>query len=494
VRDWIRRHPLAVVLPLEALLWFWHLALLAPWFDEADELIFLKGPLAQAVAIPASGLHPPLYFLLVWSWMRLPLGLSWTVQARTLSVLFGLAATVAADRWWARSLSARGRWAFLALWAASPGLLLYCRMARSYSLQLLLATVAAGLALEVAAKPSRGRIAALAATLSALLYVHYVPAAAILLAAGFVLARAGRWRTIAAVYLAVGLALLPWLPRLLWSLQVWGAHSPAYALSGSPAAEIAVKAAYWAMSLVLGEAFPDWLLPLGLLLGAAGLACLWAGARRNSGLTWMLAPAAVVGFVGVMRWVSYPFIPARMLFLLPMLLAAVVAGAMARPRAGRWSLALALAVSISGIWCYFHLLGFRNKQYPMPLGEIAVTIRTGSTAADSLVLVDSFDSDPFGLRYSLGPERPVLETSDPHAGQQIESALSDPRIRTIWFLRNTHDVSRGVNARLAARLREAMPVRVRQYEPFSALEQRAMRAMGMPGPPAYFTELLEFRR
>jgi len=47
------------------------------------------------------------------------------VQARVLTVLIGLAATVAADRLLASRLSGRARVYFLALWCLSPCLLLY---------------------------------------------------------------------------------------------------------------------------------------------------------------------------------------------------------------------------------------------------------------------------------------------------------------------------------------------------------------------------------
>jgi hypothetical protein len=120
----LQNHPLPFVLVLQALIYLFNLKLLFPWFDEADELLFMHSSLVNAISIPASGGHPPLYFLLTYGWLRLPLGFSWLVQARTLSVLFALAATVAADRFWARQLPAPARWWFLALWSLSPYLLL----------------------------------------------------------------------------------------------------------------------------------------------------------------------------------------------------------------------------------------------------------------------------------------------------------------------------------------------------------------------------------
>jgi hypothetical protein len=505
VIGWLRRHPLAVALTAQAVLLFWHLSLLAPWFDEADELLFLKGPLGQAIAIPASGLHPPLYFLLVYGWMRLPLGLTWTVQARALSVLFALGATVAADRFWVRRLPEGRRWAFLSLFVLSPCLLLYSRMARSYTLQLLLATVAGGLIRDVAIKPTRARTAALAAVLGTLLYVHYVPAAAMLAATTVVLARARRWREMVAAEGCAVLAFLPWLPKLVWSLEQWGAHKQAYHLSGSGAAEVGLKVAYWSMSFLVGETLPDWLLVAGAVFGVL-LAAVLARRRAPGGLPFaglILVPAAVVGFVGVMRWVSYPFIPARMLFIFAVLLAAAVERA-GRPVAGtvpssrrfqaRWLLAGLLLISVCGDWCYFHRIGFRNKEYPMPMAEIAERIRATSNPADAAVLVDSTNSDPIGLRYALGPDFPVLETAEKDARKTIATDVADPRIRTVWFLRNTHDVSSGLNEQFAAEITAAgLHKRVWPLQPYTALEKRALRAMGMTDPPAYFSELLEFR-
>ena len=52
-------------------------------------------------------------------------------------------------------------------------------------------------------------------------------------------------------------------------------------------------------------------------------------------------------------------------------------------------MAALFALSMTGIWCYFHKSDFRNKQYPMPMDGIAALIRQNSTASDSAILVDS---------------------------------------------------------------------------------------------------------
>jgi len=184
-----------------------------------------------------------------------------------------------------------------------------------------------------------------------------------------------------------------------------------------------------------------------------------------------------------------------MLFVFPFLLLLFVKGAMAHRRAGALAVTAMLALSVSGVWCYFHKTGFRNKEYAVPIQEIAVHIRGSSTAADSAILVDSANSDPTAMEYALGPSRPFFQTGDPAAAPAVARLLAEPQIRTIWFLRSTHDISAAkLDERLERQLRAAMAVTVHPYEAFTPLEIRLMRAMGMRDPPAWSHELLEFRR
>lgn len=222
---------------------------------------------------------------------------------------------------------------------------------------------------------------------------------------------------------------------------------------------------------------------------------IWSGARRNPTLLEVTVPLTVIGFIGVGRWVAYPFVPARMLFVFPFLLLLAAAGAGAHRRTGAVAMAAVFALSMIGIWCYFHESDFRNKQYPIPMAAIATLIQQNSTASDSAILVDSTNSDPPALAYALGPARPFLKTNVSGTEPALRRLLADPRIRTIWFLRNTHDVSpERLDARFEMELRPAMPVTVHPYQPFTPLELRLMRGIGMTNPPGYFHELLEFRR
>ncbi len=484
---WLRRNPLPPVLAAQAAVYFTHLGLLSPWMDEVATLTVVRRPLAHVIRIAASDVHPPLYYLLVWCFERVPLHLDWAVQARVVSVLLALAATVALDRLWARRLPERRRIAVLALWAASPCLLLYARMCRSYSLQVLVGILAAA-AIARAAEPARrvGRPLGpvLIAALALGLYTHYALGLALAATANLVLLRERRWRAALFVDAGVAVLYLPWVYFLASSLRKWG-QTP-------EPAQLALKLAYWGVSFTMGEAVPDAVLIAGLAVLPLVAAMMLAGAARDRELLWIAAPLTAVGFIGVARWVSYPFVPARMLFVLPFFLLLVVEGASRYRRAGAAAVVALLALSLSGIWCYFHEIGFRNKQYPMPMTQIAAQIRAAGEAG---ILVDGANSDPPALAYALGGSRAVLSTTNPAAEKSVAALLADPRVRTFWFLRNMHDVSAGgLNARFEQQLGAAMAATRFEYEPFTGLETRLMRAMGMTEPPRYFHELVEYRR
>src|SRR5204863_633893 len=108
---------------------------------------------------------------------------------------------------------------------------------------------------------------------------------------------------------------------------------------------------------------------------------VWRGARSSPEVAGLAASLGGIGFIGVTRWVSYPFIPARLLFVLPFFLLLIACGS-SISRWGRPAVAAMLLLSVSGIWCYFQKTGFRNKQYPMPIREIASRIVRESTAGD----------------------------------------------------------------------------------------------------------------
>jgi hypothetical protein len=74
--------------------------------------------------------------------------------------------------------------------------------------------------------------------------------------------------------------------------------------------------------------------------------------------------------------------------------------------------------------------------------------------------------------------------------------LADPQVRTVWFLRNTHDVSpAGLNSQFQTQLAARMAQTVHPYVSYTPLERFLMGTLGgTHDAPRYFDELLEFRR
>jgi hypothetical protein len=132
----------------------------------------------------------------------------------------------------------------------------------------------------------------------------------------------------------------------------------------------------------------------------------------------------------------------------------------------------------------------------MPVQEIAARILRDSGAGDSAILVDSTNSDPMALLYALHGQRSILQTSLPETPAALTLRLADPRVRTVWFLRNTHDVSpAGLNTQFQVQLGAGMAETVYGYGPYTPIERLIMGTpKGTPGAPRYFHELIKFRR
>lgn len=322
------RPPLAILLLLQACLLFSALDLLPAWGDEAFTLRTVAHPVREIIPIVQHDIHPPLYYVLARQWRRLPLPWSGVAALRSFSALWALAATVLLDLFWTRFWAPSGRRLALWLFVLSPCFLLYGRMARSYSMQVALVLLTLGLLQRWMKRPNSWALGGGAAVaMLALLYTHYVPGIALM--AGVM---AVAWRSlgpmrVAAFWLASAAGYAPWAISLMDAMNRWGqagSFSSSYASTGSVLREQVLKAAYGAISLTIGETF----LVVSLLVVPV---VLFVAATRAKGLlhqplAGILPIAAGVGYLGVARWVSYPFIPARMLWLLPFLMLALALG------------------------------------------------------------------------------------------------------------------------------------------------------------------------
>ncbi|MGH7788747.1 MAG: hypothetical protein ACRERC_17890 [Candidatus Binatia bacterium] len=497
--DWCRRHPLVICLPVQAALLFAALGHLPIWGDEQSSLDRAALPYDEMARVLQTNVHPMLYFLLLRGWLALPWAAEPIVRARALSALIMLLATLAVDRCWLRRLDARSRAWFLALWTLSPALLLYGRMARSYSLQLLLAclTLAAGLA--YLRRASAARAVAYAALAGTLLYVHYLPGvaliAALTLVGGWNAVRARAWTGLAALgapLLLIALAYLAWAPVFAGAVARVGGQSHA-PLFGSRLADGAAALAFAGVSFTIGEALHPWMLVAALALAPGVLVLVAYGAHQQPPWLAPVAVAALIAFAGAVRWVSYAFVAGRLLFLLPFALLLLVLGGRRAPRL-RAAVGLGLLiVSLGGVHAYFTAADFLNQAYVIPAGEISARIAAGTGAAPPSVIFDHHSANLGPVMRALPPGAHTVLVAGP-ADLEAVAALAAQPADVIWFVRSAHDSSPdGLNRRIEAYF-AGFDTRRSGFAPYSTVDRWLMQLLGWPHPPANAVELLEWHR
>ncbi len=474
-----------------------NIGMLSPWGDEAFTLAIIGQPVGRLLATLRADIHPPLYFLLLQGWLHAPLAAPLAVRVRLFSALWTIVATVLVDRLWARRLPARARLAFLALWCTSPALLLYGRMGRSYTMQVAVALLAfaAGQRWLRSRRLRDGALTALAVVLA--LYTHYIPGLGIAAALNLFVAFTALRRRAAcpapplgqllALDAIAALAYAPWLLTLGDALARWvhpQSFSSHYSLTGNAVAEHLLRVTYTFVSFGIGETFPF----LSLFLVPVLLAALILTFRRGVVRAWPLPPlvllAAAFGYFGVAEWTSYPFMPARLLWVLPFFVLWLAGTPDMRPA---WRGALVTAVLVSNaasIVNYFERRDFLNKGYALPMPAMAALIRTHSPAPPStLVLLDTWNTDAGAFEQILGPGLPSQYTG-------ADTLRAIPRLRArygrIWVVRNSHDVSPGGITRQvedAACLDRARAGH--GFVPYRWWERLAFRLLRVP-PPVYF--------
>jgi uncharacterized membrane protein len=486
------RFAAVLALAIQSFLLFSDLGLLPLWGDELWTLRISQRPVPQLLDAVRADIHPPLYFLAQHYWMKLPIVSDPVIRMRSMTALVTLLAS-AAVLWfaWPR-LNGSERWWFVALWTVSPCLLLYGRMGRSYSMQLLVAVIAVDRLLKFLKDPRSRRHALLFALASAVvLYTHYVPGLALLAAANFVFL--WRFRTMQPMLLpnlAVLLLYSPWIATSLRALGQVARIGENYRVTGSAASEHLVKAGYTGMSFLFGESLPWWLF-IVVMLAAPGL--VWLALKGTGAASeWraVLACTAVIGYVGVSRWVTYPFAPARLLFLLPFLYLLVVYGARMRPRFGNVLLSVWLAASLAGVWSYFRVDGYMNSGYAVPYRDIAAEITDDPR---STVAVAGIFTDISVLRYYLPPGFPLRNVGPKSDPEAYAARLIGGSWDRICLVRNTHQPSTGgVYERLEAALGAHLSPRAHYFLPRTPLDKLLVRIVGWPDTAPYVYEVIEF--
>ena len=502
-----RAYTLLLCVVLQVALYGIRLNLLPMWEDETFTFATAPHSPAQIIAIVRDDIHPPLYFLLAHLWIKLPIGSELLVRLRALSVVFVILTTVVLDRLWLRTAQRRLRNWFLLLWTFSPSVLLLGRMARSYSLQMLLAAVAIWCAVRFTEEPADWKkLAAFTASLAALLYTHYLAGIAVCAGANLLVLLQRRsigdslYKRWLAGNAAVVALYLPWLITLAGALQQWE-HNQVHSLSGGVWTEQAIKIAYLFYSFTFGESIPLWLLPITLVLA---LPCLWlvvSGVRLQRQWLWSGVFAAGVAFLGATRWVTTPFIAARLFFLLPLFLLAVAAGVVAKGRVGVVFGGVLIAANLAGIGSYFQAKDILNLAYLTPNQSMAEDIARHSQPDDTVVWIDNINFDEPTLAFFLPKDLRVRALDSPEAIAAARRELDAGDMQHVVFVRSVHDISAGhAFEKTESQMMAKWPERnLRYYLELSPTHRAILRALEIVrhqqgSPRQYMYQVMEFQR
>jgi hypothetical protein len=485
---YLLRNPLVWALPLQALLLLLNLDLLDPWGDEWFTLTTVAQPLNEVVS--ADPLHPPLYYLLLHYWIRLPWTITPLVSMRAMSVAWTLLATVVIYSLWLRREEPRFQAMFLALWVLSPCLLLHSRMARSYSMELALASLAIFTAAQWAKEPRDWKQAFLCvASGIALLYTHYLSGLAVAAGVCVTLLLKKRFTLAAAQLTLLGVLYVPWMSTLGSSLNLWiGASKPQE--GGSLIADQIIRLAYLFVSFSFGETISTASLLLSVALTPVVIYTLWRALRNRAAWLPVVLVATGVAWIGVSRISQFVFMPSLLMFLLPFFIMLIIR------QMNTLVFAALLLLYACADYAYFTKDGFFVKPYATPYKEMADVILDVSRGQNVIVAIDGHGafSEPLVNRLQ-GSVRVIFLNGESSAREVLEAAQSRPLgLSAIWLWRRTTDTSPGTFvSRLELDLSAGHEVRQYEFMPYSLPERWARRWLRGPGQPKYYYRLSEFR-
>jgi hypothetical protein len=487
MRRSMQLNPLVWGLPLQALLLLSNLDLLDAWRDEGFTLAAVPRPVSQLVSTDL--MNPPLYYVLLHYWIQLPWTISPLASMRAMSAVWALVATVVIYVLWLRREGPRFQTMFLALWVLSPCILLHARMARSYSMQLPLSSLAIYTAQQLTLQSRNWKQFLMhAGSSAALFYTHYLAGLAV--AAGVGCAFLVKKRFALAVAQITLLAVLAfWAPTFGPALVHWFGGSHSYE-GGNLIADQIVRLAYLFASFSFGETLSTVSFLLGAVLTPIVIYSLWRAVGTQPAWFPIVLVATCIAWIGVSRFEQFVFMPAHLLFVLPFFLILLV-------RQMKPLLFVALLVLYaSADYAYFSKSGFLVKPYATPYNEIAGVIRERSRGQNAILAVDTNSVFWPPLLNRLRDNVHVIFLTDQDSARDMMEVAgnepSGPKIILIW--RQTTDVSPD---RFVTKLEQDLSVDRevwhREFVAYSLPERWARRLSRGPGQPGYYYRLSEFR-
>ena len=270
-----------------------------------------------------------------------------------------------------------------------------------------------------------------------------------------------------------------------------------YVLVQNASLETAVKLAYLFTSFSFGEAFPLAGIVVGVLVTPGIMWLLWHGARDSPrwpphSLRHTLT-VALIAYLGAAAWVSFPFIGARLLFLLPLYLLWLLAGRAKWQRAGVMICGGMILVSLGSLSSYYSKSNFLNQGYLVPFDEIAALIESKSSPSETVLLVDDYNTDPAPLLAEVREKFAAVRIRNAGSQAQARALIESGGWRKIWFLRNSHDISPhlAISELEAFAAQHYEPERRLLYVPFSSMDHWAAAWLGRSAATHHY-QMIEF--
>lgn len=388
------------------------------WVDEFATLQMIQGSFADVVDACIRDIHPPLYFILLKGW-SLVFGES-DMALRALSVLFASVSVILTGLLAHRFLGPNQALLPMLFLGIHPAFIQFARMARYYSLVLMLGVLSTVLLLS-AVSTAQKRYWGFYALLSALLLYTFYPSGILLITHGIVFILPG-WKTRSSkswmVCMALAAALfLPWAIYVVLG-QFTFFHTPIGSDLARSTIGFILGACISFYTFSLGETLFPWhaqavlgLISVGFLIGAALL-----GARRTSGIkTGGITVISILfmAFVTTFLSVQTPFIntPVRALFALPYFILTVSVGLCTLQKSilKRAIIFLLLVVWGNGLFNYYSEREFLNPIYFTPSRHAAQVVAQHAEKND--VVISDLDSIFAHYFIPLAPEIRHLYTT-----------------------------------------------------------------------------------
>jgi hypothetical protein len=487
----VHRNPLIWVLPLQAFLLFWKLDLLDPWGDEWFTVVTAPEPLGQVVSAVAENIHPPLYFALLHYWIQVPWPVNLVASMRAMSAVWALSGTVVIYYLWLRRERPQFQAMFLLLWALSPCLLLHARMARSYSMELVLASLTIYTALRCVEDPGNWkRLLAYIGSNTALLYTHYLSGFAVAGGACVMFLIQKRFKLALAQTAVLGALYVPWVPTLISVLRRldWFAPPPPYE-GGNVISDQMVRLAYWFISFSFGETFLTIGILLSIILGPFLIVAIWRGVKARPPWLPLVLTATGIGWIGVshFHFEQFVFMPNQLLWVLPFFLLLIVR------KMKPVVFVMLLVLYASADYAYFTKSGFLVKPYATPYKEMAEVIQERLRGRDGIIVVDPYGVFSEPLLARLHDFRVIGLYDETSAREVLQVARSDTSF-TILLWRRTTDISpAGFVSKLEQKLRVGREVWRHDFVAYNLPERWARRLLRGAGQPDYYYRLSEFQ-